>query len=105
MFVTFDFSRSMWCYTGLDAFWRLLQIIAIQNLVLISFVLFRVRTEYEKILVLNPDSCVTAESIDDELSLLIQAAENYDGNAIRTILMRLVPEYLPADNQLISQQK
>jgi len=57
-----------------------------------------VRTEHKKILVLGSECCATAEALKDELSLLLQASEKYDGDTIRDILVRLVPEYVPADN-------
>jgi len=57
-----------------------------------------VRTEHEKILVLGTDCCATAEALRDELDALVEASARYDGDAIRTILQRLVPEYDPADN-------
>lgn len=41
MFVLFGLYRGMWRYTSLDDYWKLLRITAVQNLVLISFVLFR----------------------------------------------------------------
>ncbi|MGL1863321.1 MAG: polysaccharide biosynthesis protein [Pseudodesulfovibrio sp.] len=57
-----------------------------------------VRTEHEKILVLGSDDLATAEDLEGELSSLFTASENHDGDTIRTVLMRLVPEYVPADN-------
>ncbi len=41
LFVGFGLYRGMWRYTSLDDYWKLLRITAVQNLVLISFVLFR----------------------------------------------------------------
>lgn len=40
-FVAFGMYRGMWRYTSLDDFWSLLRVTALQNLVLISFVVFR----------------------------------------------------------------
>lgn len=57
-----------------------------------------VRTEHEKILVLGTDCCATADSLDGEIAALLHAAEHYDGDTIRAILMRVVPEYIPAEN-------
>jgi len=57
-----------------------------------------VRTEHEKILVLGTDCCATAEALESELSLLLEASEQYDGETIRAILQRMVPEYEPASN-------
>lgn len=57
-----------------------------------------VRTEHDKILVLGTDCCATAEALEGELAALVEASARYDGDAIRTILQRLVPEYDPADN-------
>ena len=57
-----------------------------------------VRTEHEKILVLGSDNCITSEDLENELVELGRASQALDGEAIRTILKRLVPEYSPFDN-------
>ncbi|MDC0335783.1 polysaccharide biosynthesis protein [Pseudodesulfovibrio sp.] len=57
-----------------------------------------VRTEHEKILVLGSDCCATTEDLQGAIASLVEASEKYDSDAIRTLLMRLVPEYVPADN-------
>lgn len=57
-----------------------------------------VRTEHEKILVLGSDCCATADDLEADLSQLVAAAENYDGDTIRTVLRRMVPEYAPESN-------
>jgi len=41
IFVFFGLYRGMWRYTSLDDYWKLLRVTALQNLILISFVLFR----------------------------------------------------------------
>ncbi len=57
-----------------------------------------VRTEHEKILVLGSEAYATAEGLNAELTALLEASDSYDGETIRSILQRLVPEYLPSDN-------
>ncbi|CCH49404.1 polysaccharide biosynthesis protein [Pseudodesulfovibrio piezophilus] len=57
-----------------------------------------VRTEHEKILVLGTDCCADQQTLSKEVDALVKASEDYDGTAIRSLLMRLVPEYTPSDN-------
>ncbi|MUM77509.1 NAD-dependent epimerase/dehydratase family protein [Pseudodesulfovibrio sp. F-1] len=57
-----------------------------------------VRTEHDKILVVGSADTVRAKDLDSELDALCRAAEAHDGEAIRTILKRLVPEYAPEGN-------
>ena len=57
-----------------------------------------VRTEHEKILVLGSDCCIAAEDLEKGLAGLKDARRSHDGQAIRNILKRLVPEYLPEYN-------
>ena len=57
-----------------------------------------VRTEHKKILVLGSDCCVDAEDLKNELTALKTASLSHDGETIRNILKRLVPEYDPASN-------
>ena len=57
-----------------------------------------VRTEHEKILVLGSECCATSEELQTDLNQLVTASEEYAAETIRTILQRMVPEYIPADN-------
>lgn len=56
-----------------------------------------VRTEHEKILVLGSEALATTKDLEAALTSLVLAADEYDGDAIRAILQRLVPEYAPSD--------
>lgn len=56
-----------------------------------------VRTEHEKILVLGSEARATADDLGGELAALLAASEKYDGETIRAVLMRLVPEYAPSN--------
>jgi FlaA1/EpsC-like NDP-sugar epimerase len=56
-----------------------------------------VRTEHHKILVVGSDTPVRAEDLERGIAALSQAADAHDGQAIRTSLKRLVPEYAPED--------
>ena len=56
-----------------------------------------VRTEHEKILVLGSDSPPDPAALDREIGALVRAAEAWDGEAIRAVLRRLVPEYSPGE--------
>jgi FlaA1/EpsC-like NDP-sugar epimerase len=57
-----------------------------------------VRTEHTKILVVGGSATTDAQTLHRELDALSRAGEAYDAQAIRAILMRLVPEYAPASN-------
>jgi FlaA1/EpsC-like NDP-sugar epimerase len=57
-----------------------------------------VRTEHRKILVVGGDATVSAEELERGLEDLARAADAHDGQAIRAILKRLVPEYAPESN-------
>lgn len=54
-----------------------------------------VRTEHDKILVLGSDVLVDGDYLRVELKALSGAAEAHDGDTVRAILRRLVPEYAP----------
>ncbi|MFH1913471.1 MAG: nucleoside-diphosphate sugar epimerase/dehydratase [Pseudomonadota bacterium] len=57
-----------------------------------------VRTEHEKILVVGSAATVREQDLDSGLAALSRAADAHDGDAIRSILRRLVPEYVPNSN-------
>jgi FlaA1/EpsC-like NDP-sugar epimerase len=57
-----------------------------------------VRTEHTKILVVGGRAATDAETLHRELDALSRAGEAYDAQAIRAILKRLVPEYVPDSN-------
>jgi FlaA1/EpsC-like NDP-sugar epimerase len=57
-----------------------------------------VRTEHRKILVVGGDATVGTGELERGLEDLARAADAHDGQAIRAILRRLVPEYAPESN-------
>lgn len=57
-----------------------------------------VRTEHEKILVLDSDGSNRTDNLTDTVAALSNAAGEHDSEAIRTLLKRLVPEYEPEDS-------
>lgn len=57
-----------------------------------------VRTEHDKILVVGSAATARSQDLDSELAALSRAAAAHDGEAIRAILGRLVPEYSPNSN-------
>jgi len=57
-----------------------------------------VRTEHDKILVVGSADTAPPQNLDSELDALSRAARAHDGEAIRAILKRLVPEYAPEPN-------
>ncbi|MDD3312093.1 nucleoside-diphosphate sugar epimerase/dehydratase [Pseudodesulfovibrio sp.] len=56
-----------------------------------------VRTEHDKILVLGSDSPPDPAELERAIAELARAADAWDGEAIRAILRRLVPEYRPGE--------
>ncbi|WP_018124321.1 polysaccharide biosynthesis protein [Desulfovibrio oxyclinae] len=54
-----------------------------------------VRTEHEKIMVLDTDRHIAPDALLDHLSCLADAARDHDAQAIRSVLRKIVPEYRP----------
>jgi len=57
-----------------------------------------VRTEHEKILVLGSEVKADGKALAVEVKKLVAAGDAHDGDAVRTVLRRLVPEYEPESN-------
>ena len=53
-----------------------------------------VSTDHKKIMVLNTN-CVNMEVLNGKLDQLKAMAEARDGQAIRTLMMEMIPEYRP----------